>query len=545
MNSQGRRVLAYLWAVIFCFLPFFSQANDSPQTIPGEYIVKMKSNEKLKAAFLNLQSMGEDVRLITEASRTFLVKRSLAEKSSLAIQSLSNHPAVEYVEPNYIWKTVKTPNDPKFENLWGLKNVGQKAGSKVGKVGIDVNAEDAWNIHTGSEDVVVAVIDTGVDYKHQDLASNMWTNKAELEGEEGVDDDGNGHVDDIYGYDFANDDADPLDDHGHGSHCAGTIGAQGDDGKGIVGVAWDVKIMALKFLTARGSGSTEGAIKAIDYATQMGADIMSNSWGGGAKSKALKEAIERARDKDILFVAAAGNSSADNDKRPHYPSSYETENILAVAAIDNQGQLAPFSCYGRKSVDIAAPGVKIFSSTPGDSYDSWSGTSMATPHVSGVAALLKSHDSNLSAIEIKERLMKTARPLAALRGKMISGGFVNAYYALTDKVAPLDPEDPFNWQKTTDRAQTAHPYENNTEEEFTFHVPGAKEMAVHFLKFETERRYDYVLIRDANGKEVAKLSGNLGESFSPTVKGDTIHLVFKSDKSATRYGFDIGGIAYR
>src|SRR5262249_28581701 len=213
----------------------------------------------------------------------------------------------------------------------------------------------AWDVVQGSPDVVVGVIDTGIDYTHPDLVANMWTNPGEIPGN-GIDDDGNGFVDDVYGYDFANDDPDPSDDYGHGTHVAGTIGAVGNNSVGIAGVSWRVRLMAIKFIGANGSGSSSGAVRAVNYAVQMGARLTSNSWGGRGNSIALREAIAAAQAAGQLFVAAAGNSSSNNDTNPFYPASYDLDNVIAVGAIESDGDRATFSNFGQ-TVDVYAPGV--------------------------------------------------------------------------------------------------------------------------------------------------------------------------------------------
>ena len=230
---------------------------------------------------------------------------------------LDANPHVQFFEPDATVETQRTPNDPDFDSLWGLNNLGQTGGT----LDADIDAAEAWNITTGSGQRIVAVIDTGVDYRHEDLAANMWTNLGEIPGD-GIDNDGNGFIDDIYGYDFANNDGDPLDDNNHGTHVAGTIGAVGNNGIGVTGVNWNVQIMALKFLQADGSGTISAAIEAIDYAVENGASISNNSWGfNGAPSQALHDAVAAARSQDHIFVAAAGNGNflgfgLDNDVSP-------------------------------------------------------------------------------------------------------------------------------------------------------------------------------------------------------------------------------------
>ena len=296
------------------------------------------------------------------------------------IEKLRKMNAIEFVEPNYKVQSAMTPNDPMFSQLWGMKNNSYS--------GVDVGATEMWDVSTGSNKVVVAVIDTGIQYDHPDLEANMWINTKEIP-DNGIDDDNNGYVDDVYGYDFVNKDGDPMDDHSHGTHCAGTIGAVGNNGKGVAGVNWNVKLMALKVLAADGYGSSADTASAIEYAVAKGVDVISMSLGSYGYSAAELRALRQAQAKGILVVAAAGNDANDNDILPNYPSNYELDNIIAVASMDEDGGPSYFTNYGKTSVDIAAPGRNILSTIPGSGYGTKSGTSMATPHVAGMAALLK------------------------------------------------------------------------------------------------------------------------------------------------------------
>lgn len=547
MGIQGRIAGKLIVATALVASPLFVKASE-PEAVPGEYLVKLKEdysvqqmNKKSLSTFL-----GSQVKSTIDEMNVAVIKRSAVELSSSVIKSLAENDMVEYVEPNFIYRINKTPNDPDLGKLWGIKNVGQ-VDKGVGTPGIDVDAERAWDITQGSDSVLVAVIDTGVNYNHPDLKENAWVNLAEKNGQAGVDDDGNGYVDDVYGYDFTETagDPDPIDDHGHGSHCAGTIGATGNDGKGIVGVAWKVKLMGVKFLSAQGSGTLEGAVRSVIYATKMGAKIMSNSWGGGGFSQTLEDAIKGANAAGSLFVAAAGNDGVNNDSSPHYPSNYDVPNVLSVAAINNVGGMASFSNFGKRTVHLAAPGVNIHSSTLGNGYANWSGTSMATPHVSGVAVLLAANEANLTNVELKQRLVSTVKPLASVRGKTVSGGMVNAYNALTNTQAPPDPNDPTNWASKSVSISTAHPYSKNTSETFDLKVDGAKEIALYFSKFDTERGYDKVTLFDAKGAKVAEISGSSDDSYSAVIQGSSVKVVFTSDDSVEKYGFDITKIAYR
>ncbi|MGZ3773744.1 MAG: S8 family serine peptidase [Bdellovibrio sp.] len=537
-------------AVLVSFLMFVVNAIAAePESVPGEFIVKLKDSVSLTDNINTLSSqLGSYIKSTIPRQNIVVIKRPMFEIQAQVIKTLAQNPLVDIVEPNFVYKINKIPNDPMFDQLWGMNNVGQAdSQNRSGLAGVDIGAVQAWDITTGSKDVVVAVIDTGIDYTHPDLVGNLWTNKAELDGQAGVDDDNNGIVDDIYGANFVNANkptGNPMDDHGHGSHCSGTIGASGDDGKGIVGVAWNVRIMGVKFLAANGSGSLDGALKGIDYAISKGAKIMSNSWGGGGYSETLKQAIERANASGALFVAAAGNESNNNDATPSYPASYEVPNVLSVAAIDNKGQLASFSNYGKAKVHVAAPGVNIVSSILKGSYDSWSGTSMATPHVSGLAVLLASNEPTLSNIEMKQRIIATSKPLASLRGKT-KGGLVNGYAMLTNVIPQPDPNDPVNWQTVSVNVSSSHPYKEDAKEEYEVRVPGAKQISLYFAKFDTEREYDKVEIFDASGAKVDSISGKNDDTFSAVIDGEYAKVVFTSDNSVNRYGFDITKAAWR
>jgi subtilisin family serine protease len=348
-----------------------------------------------------------------------------------ALAAYSAHPLVAYAEPDYQIQLTVSPNDPSFGQLWGLNNEGQTGGVSDA----DIDAPEAWEVTTGSGGTIVAVIDTGVDYSHADLADNMWVNLAEANGSPGMDDDGNGYIDDVHGYDFYNNDGDPIDDHNHGTHVAGTIGAVGDNGLGVTGVNWDVQIMALKFLNASGSGSVSAAVEALNYAVANGATISNNSWGDYNFSQSLRDAIAAAQAADHIFVAAAGNGifggiPVNNDSFPFYPASYNVDNIVAVAATDHEDDIAPFSNFGATTVDLGAPGVNILSTTRNQTYSAFSGTSMATPHVSGVIALIRDLHPEWTADQVIAQVLSTVDPIVALSGKTVSGGRLNAAAAV-------------------------------------------------------------------------------------------------------------------
>lgn len=320
------------------------------------------------------------------------------------------------------------PNDPHFNDQWGLKNDGSNGGVK----GADIVAEKAWSITKGSGSVVVAVLDTGVDYSHPDLRSNMWIRPDNMpqysDNELGV-------YNDRYGFNSTDNASDPMDENGHGTHCAGVIGAEANNEVGIAGINWNSRIMPLKFLGRGGFGTTKDAIEAINYAVdrkKAGANVrvISASWGSTQYSKALEDAIRAAGENGILFVAAAGNSSTDNDKRPHYPSNYDLPNVISVAALDRADNLASFSNFGAKTVHVAAPGKEIVSTWLSEAYREASGTSMATPHVAGIAALIIANEPDISVEKLKARLIAATDKLDGLNGKVVSGGRINAAKAL-------------------------------------------------------------------------------------------------------------------
>ena len=374
-----------------------------------------------------IAAAGGSVRARKPASGLYLVSFPADAIDALpaALADLRAIPGLLRVaEPDYIVHASLTPADPSYAQLWGLHNTGQTGGV----ADADIDAPEAWEIATGSRSIRVGVIDTGIDYNHPDLAANIWTNPGEIAGN-GIDDDANGYIDDIHGWDFANDDADPMDDHFHGTHCAGTIGGVGGNALGVVGVNWQVTLVAIKFLGLYG-GTTSDAVESVSYATLLGLDLTSNSWGGGGYSEALREAIAEAGAAGQLFIAAAGNSAQNTDLAVNYPSGYDLDNIVSVAATDHADQLASFSNYGSVSVDLGAPGVAIYSTDLGSGYQSLSGTSMATPHVAGAAALVLAHRGPLSPAELKEALLENVDPIPALADKTVTGGRLNVAAAL-------------------------------------------------------------------------------------------------------------------
>jgi subtilisin family serine protease len=368
-----------------------------------------------------------------------------------AVQQAASDPRVEYAEPNYLLYPARTPDDALFGQQWALNNTGI---SGQGKPGSDIGATRAWDYTTGSDDIVVAVIDTGVDLSHVDLAPNAWINRGERPGN-GIDDDNNGYIDDVNGWNFISSRPttyDNPDTDWHGTHVSGIIGAAGNNGIGVSGVAWNVKIMSLKFIGPQ-SGNTGDAIKAINYVIDqkrrgVSVRVINASWGGPTESASLKSAIMAAGDAGIIFVCAAGNgtngqSGHSIDAAPAYPAAWSRDvfSIIAVAAVDSADTLADYSNYGRATVQVAAPGSSVLSTIPGNLYGLGTGTSMATPHVSGIAALLFSHLPSLTPSQARQRIVSTADPVASLVSVVTSSGRANAYNAVTDtpQQAPRRP----------------------------------------------------------------------------------------------------------
>jgi len=351
-------------------------------------------------------------------------KPVVGQKSANSVSALAANPSIEYIEPDYIVSVAQAPNDPVYPRLYALNNTGQTGGT----ANADINAPEAWDITTG-KNVIVAVIDTGVDYNHDDLRANMWINPGEIP-DNGIDDDNNGYVDDVHGYDFTINNGSPMDDFGHGTHVAGIIGATANNGLGGVGVNWSARIMALKFMDAKGFGTTGNAIRAVNYAVAMGARISNASWGGGGYSQAMYDTLAAANAAGHVFITASGNESTDTESVPHYPSGYDLPNVISVAATTSNDVFALFSNYGSNAIDLAAPGERIESTFKGNTYQTLTGTSMASPYVAGAASLLLSLVPDLSVSKIRSALLDTVDPLPTLQGKVATGGRLNLLKAM-------------------------------------------------------------------------------------------------------------------
>jgi subtilisin family serine protease len=446
LHHRGRRRPAIAFSIFACvtaigaltsFGAALGRADDDPNAVPGQLVVGFKANASDKQQQKAIGKAGATIEDRIDSIDGAVVNVDPADADDAA-EELARQRVVDYVEPNYVLHASRLPNDRGFGEQWGLRNVGQYGG----KPGADVHASDAWDVTTGAG-VTVAVVDTGVDYNHPDLGPNVWTNPSDPKN--GVDDDGDGFVDDVHGADFINEDSDPNDDAGHGTHVAGIVGARGNNGVGVTGVNWDAKIMALKFLDGNGEGNTGDAANAIDYAVSHGARVINASWGGPAFSQALFQAVKRAGDKGVLFVAAAGNDGENADTTPDFPAAFELANVISVAASDRNDKLLDFSNYGAHSVDLAAPGDDIYSTVPTISdesgYESFSGTSMATPFVSGAAALYLSRAPQSTADQVKAALLQNVDQSPSFAGKVASGGRLDIARAL-GAVAPAPATSP-------------------------------------------------------------------------------------------------------
>jgi subtilisin family serine protease len=436
--------------------PVYSQqTNNSRQRYAADQIVvKLKpevesASDDIMAEEI-LSTRGVRAETISPRSNGKIELLHLNSNVSVeeAVRRAQADPRVEYAEPDYFVYAMDTvPNDPRFLSgeMWGLSTASCSFCSP-GSESPNIDATRAWDITTGSDNVVAVILDTGVELQHEDLAANAWVNPREIP-DNGIDDDGNGFVDDVNGWNFfdgTNQTFKSTSEDFHGTHVAGSIGAVGNNGKGVAGVAWNVKLMSLKFLGGtQGKGSTSNAVRGINYAIDMrnhgvNVRVINASWGGGSDSQSLREAISAANAAGILFVCAAGNAGVNIDSNPDFPGSYAKDysGTVSVAAVDAGGRVASFSNVGHDSVSLAAPGVSILSTYPGGFYAGLSGTSMSTPYVSGIAVLLWSRYPDLAPAEVKQRIVDTSEPINDLVSLAARSGRASAYDALTGRIAP-------------------------------------------------------------------------------------------------------------
>ncbi len=418
----GRLRTTALVAVLAALL---ASSTGAAEYVPGEVIVKYRANASRARRAL----MRNVLPSVDRVDGLSLIGAECVRFSGMtveqAVAALSADPAVEYAQPNHVFHVDAVPNDTYFANLWAMRNTGQ-GGAYAGD---DIDATLAWDLTTGDPGMKIGVVDSGVDYTHPDLAANIWTNPGEIP-DNLEDDDGNGYVDDVHGFDFVNGDGDPMDDYFHGTHVAGTIGAVGNNGTGVTGVCWNCRIVPIKFIGNTGSGSEAAAVAALQYALTVGVRLTNNSWGGMSGGQALLDAIDACGAAGQLFVNSAGNSRWNIDAVPTYPQCYASPYIITVAACDGRDLMSTFSCWGPTHVDLGAPGSLIYSCRPANTYGNLDGTSMAAPHVSGVAALAWSLFPHASPEAIRALILSAVDTIPAMTGKVWSNGRLNAYRTL-------------------------------------------------------------------------------------------------------------------
>jgi subtilisin family serine protease len=407
-----------------------------PAVVPDEFLLKFKPG--VTAAQRDGFLSGLGARGVEPLGRMGALRIRLPGPAGAETAArLTGHPLLEYAEPDFVYRATTVPADPLFPQLWALRNTGQTGGTP----GADIRAVEAWDLASGAPEIAIGILDSGIDFAHADLAANLYTNPGEIPAN-GADDDGNGFVDDVHGWDFVADDNDPQDDNGHGTAMAGVAGARGDNGVGMTGVCWRVQLLPLKFLNAQGTGTTANAVRALDYAVGLGVPVTSNSWGGGPFSQALFDAITAADEAGVLFVTSSGGSGANLDEYPAYPASYDVPNVVVAAATDDEDSLYAASGYGPKTVDLGAPGVDILTAWPGASYRLLSGSSLATAFVAGALALVLARHPGLSGDDAATHLLDRVEALPSLAGLVRTKGRLDLYRPLAEPPATAVAPDP-------------------------------------------------------------------------------------------------------
>jgi len=534
----------------------FSTSSSAIAYAPGEVLIQFKERSQVNSVntvntIRNLLGQNQFTQKLFNRFSAMFIKSSNLSTEDL-INILSQMDSVESVSPNYIRHL--TTNDTYYTSLWGLNNTGQSSGTEDA----DIDAQEAWDLQTGSRSVVVAVVDTGIDYTHPDLIGNMW--------------DGSAFGAPHHGWDFAGDsngrddnDPNPGNESNlrHGTHVAGTIGATANNSRGVVGVSQQVSLMAINVFRPNGSGYDSDILQAMQYISEkidQGVNVVAinASYGGGGYSSTMKNAIANLGSKGVVFCAAAGNNGRNNDSTAFYPANYNLDNIISVAATDRNDALASFSNYGSATVDIAAPGVAIKSTVPGNGYATWNGTSMAAPHVAGAVALLAANTPTSSVSQRVNTLLSTVDVISSLDGKVSTGGRLNINNALiadndngggnpdptptptptpeptatpgpTPEPTPTpDPDDVTTW--------TTGAYSNRADISQVLSISGASSLTVS-VTGETERRYDFIYIYDENGNQIARFDGSIDETL--TVQGSSITARLTSDYSVTKSGVTV------
>lgn len=518
-----------LWVLGLCL---FTQSLTAKE-VAGEWILTIDAPRNWEKVLRSLRGGAQWVRFLGKSKRHALVRMQRPFFPFLARRFLKG------IQPNYLYH-LQENEDPALSSSWALSNWGQMISQwGNGVPGFDIGSLEAWKHSTGSAQVKVAILDSGIRFNHEDLRANLRPEKTELI-ENGIDDDGNGWKDDPLGWNFISQSNKPKDDNGHGTFCAGILGADWDNGKGSRGLLEKVSLLPIKVLDHLGQGSTATAIEGIEYALKSGAQIANISWGGNQFDPALYQVMKEATEQGLLIVAAAGNSGSNNDDPSEsvYPASFSILGLISVAAYDAKGERAAFSQVGKQRVAIGAPGVEVFG-TELEGYGFRSGTSFAAPHVTGVAALLKAKFPDLNNFELEKRILETGEPLHFYeRNYTRTGKFVSAGNALLGRI-PQDITLPQKWHRIAYHQSSEHPYSADSQWSLKIKEPGARFLRLHFKSFETEKKFDWVTLKDQSGKMIYRYSGNLSSFTSAEAIGDEIQLEFSSDFNRQYYGFDI------
>lgn len=481
-----------------------------------------------------------------------VLKMNSPSEVTSTLEQLRQHPEVQFAEPNYsahlLGNDLKTPNDPSFPDQWHLHNTGQEdSDHSAGTPGADINILPAWNAgFHGSRQVLVAIIDGGMDWTHPDLQDNLYTNPGEAgdKSNNGIDDDNNGYVDDVHGYNFVDHNNNTGDENGHGSHIAGVIGASGNNGIGVTGINWEVSMMPVKAFNGMGAGSLQSVVEATTYALKMKAKIINNSWAMGDHSDILKSLMEEAQKQGVLVVAGAGNNYINLDGYELFPVSYPYDNIVGVAATDNKDIAWTLTDTGPKTVHIAAPGVNILSTWKKGGYKTDTGTSMATPVVTGLAALLWAAHPDWNYKQIKQRMIDSCVPSANLRHKVVCQGRLDAWNA----VQGVKPTNPFpqnaQFKSIPADIETPHPYPDGVYICYPASKPGAKYIRLHIDQLILEWEHDHVYVENPQGNIVEEFYGTMYNYSTDYVEGDSLQICLKTDRSVHYYGFKVDAIEY-
>ena len=498
------------------------------------------TKEPSKTSWKNLLAPIKDFELLNTFGpheRYALVRSKGRNRTKLPKEIVS-------LQRNYTYEALEK-NDPDFNQSWGLLNEGQNISTLgAGLKGVDVGAVKAWQLGQSRKLGVIAILDSGIDLRHPDLQNNLWFNKLELDPN-GLDDDHNGFINDLNGWNFADNTAVVQDDNNHGTAVAGVLAADAKNGKGSRGLLENAQLMIVKILDQNGTGTTERAVKGIEYAVNNGAQVINASWGGTLFDQVLFDTIQWANDKGVLFVCAAGNEPKDNDTddRPIYPASFHIPNVVSVAAHDSIGELASFSSYGKKSVHLAAPGVAVYVPVR-EGYRFVDGTSFAAPFVAAASSLLKSFEPNLSPSQLRERLIKNAVPMDYYtKEKLVSAGRLDVFSLLKNITTP-SIATPTEWKRIPKTIESQHPYLNDTYQVFEITQPDAKHLRAHFTKIDLEKSYDKIYLKDHQGKIAVTYTGSSEDFWSADVLGDVLKIELVTDFSNPKWGFSIDAVEY-